>query len=67
MEFLTEEHLRHAAITLAQIAFVAGFTGAIAFHLICALAVSGAGVLSRLLGRSFRVRAARQRAAVKAS
>lgn len=66
MEFLTEEHLRHAAITIAQIAFIAGFTGAIAFHFICGVAVSGAALLARLLGRSARIRAARQRHAVKA-
>lgn len=66
MEFLTEEHLRHAAITVAQIAFVAGFAGAIAFHAICGIAVSGAAVFARLLGRSLRIRAARQRHVVTA-
>lgn len=67
MEFLTEEHLRHAALTIAHIGFVSGLVGAIAFHLLIALAARAVRAVHLFGSRRLRISAARQRSALKAS
>ncbi|RDI04574.1 hypothetical protein DFO48_11714 [Comamonas sp. AG1104] len=66
MEFLTEEHLRYAAISIAKIAFVSGLAGALVVHFILASVHAVADRLATRTVRSMRIRAARQRA-LKAS
>ena len=61
MEFLTEEHLRHVALSIAKIAFVAGLAGALVTHFILASITAVAGRLAERTVRAMRIRAARQR------
>lgn len=66
MEFLTEEHLRNAAISIAKIAFVSGLAGALVVHFILASVHAVADRFAERTVRAMRIRAARQRS-VKAS
>lgn len=61
MEFLTEEQLRHAATSIAQIAFLGGLAGAMALHLILGAVNALASRLADRTVRAMRIRAARQR------
>lgn len=62
MEFLTEEHLRYAAVSIAKIGFVSGLAGALVVHFILAATHAVANYLAVCTGRAMRIRAARQRA-----
>lgn len=66
MEFLTEEHLRYAAVSIAKIGFVSGLAGALVVHFILAAVHAVADRLAERTVRAMRIRTARQRA-VKAS
>lgn len=61
MEFLTEEHLRYAAISIAKIAFVSGLAGALVVHFILASVHAVAARFADRTVRAMRIRAARQR------